>query len=115
MVGTWAGLYFRLTHVSTQQTVAGGQFLAHAVGPDDIFTREDLTEEQRMFGRTAAEFMRNEGVPREARIYAHEWALTRELLRKTADIALLRLEIPQAYAGLGLAKISAAFGGEQIA
>ena len=115
MVGTCAGLYFRLTHVSTQQTIAGGQFLTHSVAPEDIFTREDLTDEQRLFGRTAAEFMRNEVVPNESRIYAHDWALTRELLRKAADIDLLRLEIPEAYGGLGLDKISAAFVGEQIA
>jgi alkylation response protein AidB-like acyl-CoA dehydrogenase len=101
--------------VSTQQTIAGGQFLTHSIGPDDIFTREDLSEEQRMFGRTAAEFMRNEVLPCEARIYAHDWALTRELLRKAADIDLLRLEIPEAFGGLGLDKISAAFVGEQIA
>jgi alkylation response protein AidB-like acyl-CoA dehydrogenase len=101
--------------VSTQQTAAGGQFLTHTIGPDDIFTREDLTEEQRLFGRTAAEFMRNEVVPREARIYAHDWALTRELLRKAADLDLLRLEIPEAFGGLGLDKVSAAFVGEQIA
>jgi alkylation response protein AidB-like acyl-CoA dehydrogenase len=115
MVGTCAGLYFRLTQVSTQQTVGGGQFLTHSIGPDDIFTREDLTEEQRLFGRTAAEFMRNEVVPREARIYAHDWALTRELLRKAAELDLLRLEIPEAFGGLGLDKVSAAFVGEQIA
>jgi alkylation response protein AidB-like acyl-CoA dehydrogenase len=115
MLGTWAGLYFRLTHVSTQQTVAGGQFLTHSLGPDEIFTREDLTEEQRMFGRTAAEFMRNEVVPCEARIYAHDWDLTRELLRKAGAIDLMRLEIPEAYGGLGLDKISAALVGEQIA
>jgi alkylation response protein AidB-like acyl-CoA dehydrogenase len=101
--------------VSTQQTAAGGQFLTHSIGPDDIFTREDLTEEQRLFGRTAAEFMRNEVVPHEARLYAHDWALTRELLRKAADLDLLRLEIPEAFGGLGLDKVSAAFVGEQIA
>jgi alkylation response protein AidB-like acyl-CoA dehydrogenase len=101
--------------VSTQQTAAGGQFLTHTIGPDDIFTREDLTEEQRLFGRTAAEFMRNEVTPQEARIYAHDWALTRELLRKAATLDLLRLEIPEAFGGLGLDKVSAAFVGEQIA
>src|SRR5438132_2061083 len=115
MVGTCAGLYFRPISVSTQQTLAGGQFLIHSMCPDDIFAREDLSEEQRMFGRTAAEFMRNEVRPREARIYAHDWDLTRELLRKAADIDLLRLEIPEAYGGMGLDKTSAAFVGEQIA
>jgi alkylation response protein AidB-like acyl-CoA dehydrogenase len=101
--------------VSTQQRIAGGQFLTHSVAPDDVFTREDLSDEQRLFGRTAAEFMRNEVVPNESRIYAHDWDLTRELLRKAADIDLLRLEIPEAYGGLGLDKISAAFVGEHIA
>ena len=83
--------------------------------PADIFTREDLTDEQRLFGQTAAEFMRNEVLPHEARLYAHDWDFTRELLRKAAELDLLRLEIPEAYGGLGLDKISAAYVGEQIA
>ncbi len=97
------------------QTRIGGQFLTTTVAPLDIFTREDLTDEQRMFGQTAAEFMRGEVLPREARLFAHDWDLTRELLKKAADLDLLRLEIPEAYGGLGLSKISAAFVGEQIA
>ncbi len=68
-----------------------------------------------MFGRTAAEFMRQEVQPREAELYAHDWALTRVLLRKAAELDLARLEIPEAYGGLGLDKISAAYVGEQIA
>ena len=77
--------------------------------------REDLTDEQRLFGQTAAEFMRNEVLPHEASLYAHDWAMTRELLKKAAELDLLRLEIPPAYGGLGLDKISAAYVGEQIA
>ena len=83
--------------------------------PDDLFTREDLTEEQQLFGQTAAEFMRNEVLPREQELYAHDWNLTRELLRRAASLDLTRLEIPEAYGGLGLDKTSAAFVGEQIA
>ena len=59
--------------------------------------------------------MRNEVLPNDARLYAHDWTLTRELLKKAADLDLLRLEIPAAYGGLGLDKISAAYVGEQIA
>ncbi len=82
---------------------------------DDVFIREDLSDEQRLFGQTAAEFMRNEVLPREQPLYAHDWTLTRELLRKAAALDLTRLEIPAAYGGLGLDKISAAYVGEQIA
>ncbi len=99
----------------TDQAVRGGQFLTVPTGADQIFTREDLTEEQRLFGRTAAEFMRGEVLPNEAKLYAHDWTLTRELLKKAGELDLLRLEIPEAYGGLGLDKISAAYVGEQIA
>jgi alkylation response protein AidB-like acyl-CoA dehydrogenase len=97
------------------EATAGGSFLTTGIGPNDIFTREDLTDEQRLFGQTALEFMRKEVLPREQELYAHDWKLTRELLRKAAALDLTRLEIPVAYGGLGLDKISAAYVGEQIA
>jgi alkylation response protein AidB-like acyl-CoA dehydrogenase len=79
-----------------------------------VFTREDLTADQKLFGQTAAEFMRREVVPNAARLYAHDWDFTRELLRKAGELDLLRLEIPEAYGGLGLDKASAAYVFEQI-
>jgi alkylation response protein AidB-like acyl-CoA dehydrogenase len=101
------------THVGAM--AGGGRFLVQRLEPDDLFTREDLSEEQQLFGQTAAEFMRNEVLPREQELYAHDWTLTRELLRRAASLDLTRLEIPEAYGGLGLDKTSAAFVGEQIA
>jgi alkylation response protein AidB-like acyl-CoA dehydrogenase len=93
----------------------GGTFLIRSLNPGDLFTRDDLTDEQRLFGQTAAEFMRNEVLPHQASLYAHDWTKTRELLKKAADLDLLRLEIPTAYGGLGLDKISSAYVGEHIA
>jgi alkylation response protein AidB-like acyl-CoA dehydrogenase len=93
----------------------GGAFLIRSLNPDDLFTPEDLTDEQRLFGRTAAAFMRNEVLPNEASLYAHDWAKTRELLKKAADLDLLRLEIPPDYGGLGLDTVSAAYVGEALA
>jgi alkylation response protein AidB-like acyl-CoA dehydrogenase len=98
-----------------RDAVGGGRFLTQAIGPDGVFTREDLSEEQRLFGRTAAEFMRQEVLPREQQLYAHDWVLTRELVRKAAALDLARLEVPAAYGGLGLDLISAAYVGEQLA
>src|SRR5262245_33427921 len=96
-------------------TLTGGQFLTTQARPDEVFIREDLTEEQRLFGQTAAEFMRKEVLPVVDRLYEHDWDLTRQLMRKAADLDLLRLEIPTEYGGLGLDLISAAYVGEQIA
>jgi alkylation response protein AidB-like acyl-CoA dehydrogenase len=102
-----------MTH--TQAPAAGGQFLTASSEPDDVFIREDLTEEQRLFGQTAAEFMQKEVLPVVERLYKHDWDLTRQLLKKASELDLLRLEIPPAYGGLGLDLISASFVGEQIA
>src|SRR3984893_11257907 len=59
--------------------------------------------------------MRQEVLPREQQLYAHDWALTRELVRKAAALDLARLEVPAPYGGLGLDLISAAYVGEQLA
>jgi alkylation response protein AidB-like acyl-CoA dehydrogenase len=83
--------------------------------PGEVFVREDLSDEQRLFGQTASEFMHKEVLPVVEQLYRHDWALTRQLLKKASDLDLLRLEIPPAYGGLGLDLISASYVGEQIA
>src|SRR5213593_763906 len=100
---------------SETETIAGGQFLTTTAQADDVFVREDLTDEQRLFGQTAAEFMQKEVLPVVQRLYEHDWTLTRQLLKRAADLDLLRLEVPPAYGGLGLDLISASYVGEQIA
>ena len=67
-----------------------------------------------MFGRIAEDFMRTEVLPREKEIYAKDWPLTRELLLKAGELDLLRVDIPEAYGGLGLDKVSSAYVGEKI-
>jgi alkylation response protein AidB-like acyl-CoA dehydrogenase len=102
-----------ITNITTG--AAGGRFLVDRLGPADIFTREDLTEEQRLFGQTAAEFIQKEVLPVVKQLYAHDWTLTRRLMQKASELDLLRLEVPTAYGGLGLDLISASYVGEQIA
>jgi alkylation response protein AidB-like acyl-CoA dehydrogenase len=118
-----ASIYWRpIRSVNPEELVApvrevsrGGTFLVRPLDPELLFTRDDLSDEQRLFGQTAAEFMRKEVLPNETTLYTHDWTKTRELLKKAADLDLLRLEIPVEYGGLGLDKISAAYVGEKIA
>src|SRR5262245_27420754 len=101
--------------MQTEAVVRGGQFLTAPVNAGDVYIREELTDEQRLFAQTAAEFMQKEVLPVVEKLYKHDWDLTRQLLRKASDLDLLRLEIPTEYGGLGLDLISAALVGEQIA
>lgn len=80
-----------------------------------MFTREDVTDEQRLLAQTAAEFMRLEVLPVEARLFAHDWALVRTLLEKAGTLDLLGVEVPEAFGGMALDKVSVALVAEQIA
>jgi alkylation response protein AidB-like acyl-CoA dehydrogenase len=96
-------------------TSAGaGRFLTADAASDEVFTREDISPAQAMFGRIAEDFMRREVLPLEEQLYHKDWALTRELLVKAGELDLLRVDIPEAYGGLGLDKVSSAYVGEQI-
>ncbi len=93
----------------------GGSFLIEERAPEDIFIPEDISEEQRMFARTAEEFLRKEVIPREDAIYAKDYNVHRELMEKAGDLGLLSIDIPEKYGGLGLHKVSSAVVGEQFA
>jgi alkylation response protein AidB-like acyl-CoA dehydrogenase len=93
----------------------GGGFLIEDRNPEDIFTPEDITEEQRMFAHTAEEFLRKEVIPREDEIYAKDYQVHRELMLKAGELGLLSIDIPEKYGGLGLHKVSSAVVGEQFA
>ena len=101
-------------HMEAGVRGGAGRFLAGDTPAAAVFTREDLSEEQLLFGRAAEEFMRTEVLPRAAELYDKDWVLTRELIRKAADRDFTRLEIPEAYGGLGLDKVSTACVGEQL-
>ena len=94
--------------------IAGGGFLTADVPASHVFTREDLSPAQQMSGRIAEDFMRTEVLPHEQKLYDKDWRLTRELLLKAGELDLLRVDIPEAYGGLGLDKVSSAYVGEKI-
>ncbi|HEX7296312.1 MAG TPA: acyl-CoA dehydrogenase family protein, partial [Pyrinomonadaceae bacterium] len=99
------------TAEATQTTT---DFLHSTPDAIQIFTRADLSPAQQMVGNIAADFMRSEVIPVVGKIYAKDWPLTRELLLKAGELDLLRVDIPEAYGGLGLDKVSSAYVGEQI-
>ena len=83
--------------------------------PDEVFTPEDFTDEQRMIAATAAEYMERDVMPRLPEILALKYETTRELLRKAGELGLLGIEIPEEYGGLGLDKVSGCLVSERAA
>ena len=93
----------------------GGSFLIEDRRFDEVFTPEDFTEEQRMIGQTAEEFMEKEMMPRLPEILSLKYETTRELLRKAGELGLLGIEVPEEYGGLGLDKVSGCLVSEKSA
>ena len=87
-------------------SIKGGSFLIESISPEDVFTPEDFTEEQRMIAATAEQFMENEVVPRIEEMESKVEGANEELLRKAAEIGLVSAGIPEEYGGLGLDQVS---------
>jgi alkylation response protein AidB-like acyl-CoA dehydrogenase len=92
----------------TVKAIKGGSFLIEEVQPEEVFTPEDFTEEQRQIAKTTAEFTTNEVMPAAAEIENKNFAVTRDLLRKAGDLGLLAVDVPEAHGGLGMDKVTSA-------
>jgi alkylation response protein AidB-like acyl-CoA dehydrogenase len=84
----------------------GGSFLLESCTPEDVFSPADLADDQKLIGRTAEEFVRNEVVPLIADLEQHKPGLLAQLLRKAGEIGLLGGGVPEEYGGAGLDKVS---------
>ena len=82
---------------------------------DAVFTPERLTEEHRLIAQTAEEFVDNEVLPELDRLEQKDWALARELVKRCGDLGLLGVDVPEAYGGVGLDKVTSLIVSEQMA
>ncbi|MGO8757392.1 MAG: acyl-CoA dehydrogenase family protein [Terracidiphilus sp.] len=94
---------------------AGGSFLVESRTPDEIFTPEDLSEDERQIAATAEQFAREEIEPRTAAIEAKEPGLMQDLLRKAAGLGFTAVDIPEEYGGLGMDTIASTVVTDHIA
>jgi alkylation response protein AidB-like acyl-CoA dehydrogenase len=93
---------------------AGCAFLIEPV-PEDVFSFEDFSDEQREMARTAEQFVDREVMPRLAEIEEKQSGVVPELLRRAGELGLLGVEVPEAYGGLGLDKATALLVSERAA
>src|SRR6201998_1436935 len=95
--------------------ISGGSFLLEERQTSEIFTPEDFTEQHQLIGQTTEEFAVNEILPNVERIEHKEFQVTRDLLKKAGELGLSSVEIPEAYGGLEMDKVTAAVIADHIA
>jgi len=95
--------------------ILGGSFLLEERQTADVFTPEDFSEQHQMIGQTAEEFAVSEILPQAEKIEHKDYSISRDLLKKAGDLGLSGVEIPEAYGGLEMDKVTAAIIADHIA
>ena len=89
-----------------EQFFKGGAFLIESISPQEVFTPEDFTEEQRLIGKAATEFVVGEVQPVIDDIEAQKEGLLPSLIKKAGELGFLSGDITEEYGGQDLDKVS---------
>jgi len=95
--------------------ITGGSFLLEERIPNDVFTMEDFTEEHLQIAKTAEEFATNEIVPAVEKLEHKEWGIARDLIKKSSELGLSSVDIPEAYGGMDMDKVTSCIIADKIA
>jgi alkylation response protein AidB-like acyl-CoA dehydrogenase len=102
------------TSVLNKPAAKGGSFLLESPSPQDVFTPAELTDDQKLIGQTAEEFVIKEVFPFVKDLEAKKPGLMAELTRKAAELGLMSGGTPEEYGGAGLDKIATTILTEKI-
>jgi alkylation response protein AidB-like acyl-CoA dehydrogenase len=100
--------------MTTSTTTRGGAWLIEDADADTMLTRERLSEEHRLIGQTADEFIDNEVLPVLGQLEQKDWPLARTLIRRCGELGLLGTDVPEALGGVELDKAASLVVGESV-
>src|SRR6266478_6246310 len=87
---------------SPRNTTKGTAFLMEDSAPQDIFTPEDLSEEHLAVGHMVDEFWANEVEPNLPAIREKKPVVAMAVLRKSVELGLTAMTIPEEYGGMAM-------------
>jgi alkylation response protein AidB-like acyl-CoA dehydrogenase len=100
--------------MAKEKLFKGGEFLITDALPDEVFTPEDFTKEQRLIGKSAEEFGLGELTPIRDELEELNPDLLRSLINKAGELGFLGADMPEIYGGSELDKVSATLITEYI-
>jgi alkylation response protein AidB-like acyl-CoA dehydrogenase len=95
--------------------IPGGSFLIEERKPEEVFTPEDFTEQHLLIAQTAEEFANKEIVPNIEKMEHKEFSINRELLKKAGELGLSGVDVPEAYGGMQMDKVTSAIIADRVA
>jgi alkylation response protein AidB-like acyl-CoA dehydrogenase len=94
------------TATFTKPAAKGGSFLLESPLPGDVFTPADLTDDQKLIGQTAEEFVVKEVLPVVKDLENKKAGLMASLVKKGGELGLMGGGVPEEFGGAGLDKIA---------
>ena len=95
--------------------IPGGAFVVRAATPDEVFTPERLDDTQRAIRDAVHEFVEHAVAPRRDAVEARDYAAHRALLAELGEQGYLGVDVPEAYGGAGLDKVTSLLVSEGLA
>tara|TARA_E500000318_G_scaffold67346_1_gene62178 strand:- start:954 stop:2762 length:1809 start_codon:yes stop_codon:yes gene_type:complete len=95
-----------MSDTKEKDILRGGQFLVKETKCEDVFTLEDLNEEQKMMRESTKEFVDRELWAHWERFEKKDYAYTEECMNKAGELGLLSIAVPEAYGGMGMGFVS---------
>ena len=102
------------TAATTSPKINGGAFLVENVSPDEVFTAEDLSDEHSAIARTVDEFWATDVEPHLEAIRQQTPGIALNVLRKSADLGLTAVAIPEKFGGMEMDLASVMIVGEHL-
>lgn len=96
-------------------TTPGGAFVVRAATPEEVFTPERLDETQRAIRDAVLEFVARSVAPRREAVEARDYATHRALMAELGEQGYLGIDVPEAYGGAGLDKVTSLLVSEALA
>jgi alkylation response protein AidB-like acyl-CoA dehydrogenase len=100
---------------ATPVRAQGGAFLFEDRAPEEIFTFEDLSDEHLAIARTVDQFWANEVEPNLEAIRQHKPGLALGILRKSAELGLTAIAVPEEFGGMEMDLSSVMIASEHLA
>lgn len=91
-----------------------GEFLVKEVKAADIFIPEEYNEEQLMIAQTVQDFLEAEVYPNLDRLDSPDIGLMKEILKKSGELGLMGIAIPEEYMGFGQSFVTQMLAAEKV-
>jgi alkylation response protein AidB-like acyl-CoA dehydrogenase len=92
--------------MENSKLLKSGEFLVHEIESKDIFIPEEFNEEQRMIAQTCSDFLVAEVYPNLEKVEKSDRELMKSMLKKSGELGLLGISIPEEFGGFGQSFVS---------